>query len=69
MFVIFTKNSITSFNHEFLSRLDKTCIILLWLTPDDFTRQRGSSHRERASDNGNEMFVRRILQYKKLKHP
>ena len=30
-----------------LSRRHKTCIILLWLTPDDFTRQGESSRLER----------------------
>ena len=35
-----------SLNGLTLSRRHKTCIILLWLTPGDFTRQRESSRLE-----------------------
>ena len=34
-----------------LSRRRETCTILLWVTTDDFTRQRGSSRLERVKDS------------------
>ena len=34
-----------------LSRRGKTSIILLWLTPNDFTRQQESSRRKRVTKN------------------
>ena len=36
-------------NHLTLSRWNKTCIILLWLTPDDFLRRGESSRSERVT--------------------
>ena len=40
-----------------LFQCDKTCIILLWLTPDAFIRQRESSICERVNNDINAMYV------------
>ena len=41
-----------------LSQRDKTSVILLWLTPGNFTRQTENSHQERVNLNDNGILLK-----------